>query len=170
MHAPPLLISNLNAAWREPCSTHALSKGEKVAFVKPSNPFNSILSFLQRTLLFQTSEGVSHPICIPLMNSFGNEKDTYACAHRHVSRDTLENSDKKLAKHKNTSSLKINPTIGCLQFFPYLKNHLPVKQKPTVVFMSNESVSYLIRLLSEACKQGLYKNTNSEKSYQDKGG
>lgn len=69
---------------------------------------------------FQTSEGVSDPICIPLMISIGNKKDTYACTHRHVSRDTLENSDKTLAEHKNTYSLRINPTIGSLQFFPHL--------------------------------------------------
>lgn len=123
-HAPSLLISNLNAARRKPCSTHALSKGEEVSYFKPCNQqFYSIQSFLQRTLQFQTSEGTSHPICIALKNSFGNEKETYARTHRHASTDTLENSDKKLAEHKNTFSSKINPRTGCLQFFPYLNNH-----------------------------------------------
>lgn len=44
------------------------------------------------------------------------------CMHAHT--DTPENSDKKLAEHENTVSLKINPRTGCLQYLPYLNDQL----------------------------------------------
>lgn len=88
--------------------------------------FCSILSFLHRTLHFQTSEGASHHISIRHIKSFGKKakRHVYMRTHKHVSTDTLENSDKKLTEHKNTFSLKINPRTGCLQLFPYLNKHL----------------------------------------------
>lgn len=80
-------ISNLNAAWRRPCSTQAMSKGKEVFVFKPSNQFYRIQSLLQSPLHFQTSEGASYPVCIPPINSSGNEKGTYACTKRHASTD-----------------------------------------------------------------------------------
>lgn len=79
--APPLLILNLNTAWREPCSLMPWAK-EKM-FPSSLINFTAFSPSFRRLSGFKRLGGTSHRFCIHFINSFGNEKDLYACTYRH---------------------------------------------------------------------------------------